>query len=1118
MSKRTVLLSTLILLFIAVSAAAAPATARQAQTMVQGWLKTDMQPLGAALGRGVLNVETFSDDNAQPVYYVVYLQPSGFIIVPADDMVEPIIGFADDGTYDPSSDNPLGALVSNDLPNRIAAARNLQTAQAQAQSLNEQQRIFQKLSAEAQTKWSDLLAMDGTPTLLGMSSISDVWVAPLTASTWGQTTVCGLTCYNYYTPGNYACGCVATAMAQLLRYHQQPATYTWSNMPLQPDCNITLTQRQAIGALCYDAAESIDTVYDPGGTWAYIWKVREALPYQFGYDNAIHAWNNNNDIGSGLINIVNPNLDADHPVILGIYQTGSGMGHAVLADGYGYNYSTLYHHINMGWDGYDDAWYNLPNVDCSYPGPFNNVTECIYNVFFNESGEIISGRVTDELSGEGISGAEVTALRSGGGTYNATTNSNGIYALWGIPSASTYTVSVTKDGYTFTPSSEGVSTGTSTHQQAVSGNRWGIDFEGSGSSPDAYCSASGSCDEYISEVEIGDIDNTSDCSGYANYTGISTQISGTSHIKVYNGNGYSSDKCGIWIDWNQDKIFDHPGELVLDSSGTGPYESDITVPVDANDGYTRMRIRIQYSGTLNPCGETSYGEVEDYNLIVIPDGDCNIVTIGTGSTEWTYPMHTYFHDSRTQVIYLANEIGPAGIITTLALDVATLPDITMNNWTIRMKHTALSSYSTYNLQNTGWTTVYQKDETVGSTGWITFDFDTPFVYNGSDNLLIDFSHNNNDYLNNGQCNASNSEATRSLYAYSDSGYGDPLDWSGSSNPTVTGSNYIPNLKLTICRDNEAPQLSDGMVSPDSGEPDIDFYYYVNYYDPDNDTPAVKDVYINDTPYAMTLVSGTDSNGTYEYGPVSLSAGTHSYYFYFEDGAGGTARLPVSSSYTGPTVGQAGHKLTVTSSNPGSGVLITVTPSDSNADSNGITPFTRTYDHNTVVMLSAPLTADGNSFKQWQLNSVDSSNTLDVVVTMDANYTLTAQYEQILFSPMTIDLNRDGMPDFTDFSDFALSWADGLCQPPSWCQGRDFDHNGTVDKNDLQIFSEFWLWPVADIDLDSEVNFIDYAMLCDLWGQTACEFPDFCNGCDLDKSDVVDMNDLSQMTEYWLFGD
>ena len=43
-----------------------------------------------------------------------------------------------------------------------------------------------------------------------------------------------------------------------------------------------------------------------------------------------------------------------------------GGGHAVVADGYGYQHTTLYHHLNMGWNGFDDAWYNLPDVNATY--------------------------------------------------------------------------------------------------------------------------------------------------------------------------------------------------------------------------------------------------------------------------------------------------------------------------------------------------------------------------------------------------------------------------------------------------------------------------------------------------------------------------------------------------------------------------------------------------------------------------------------------------------------------------------------------------------------------------------------------------------------------------------
>ena len=73
---------------------------------------------------------------------------------------------------------------------------------------------------------------------------------------------------------------------------------------------------------------------------------------------------------------------------------------------------------------------------------------------------------------------------------------------------------------------------------------------------------------------------------------------------------------------------------------------------------------------------------------------------------------------------------------------STIPGQTLNNWTIRLKHTSLSSYTTASLDASGWTTVYQANQTISATGWVDFVFSTPFAYNGTSNLLIDFSHNN----------------------------------------------------------------------------------------------------------------------------------------------------------------------------------------------------------------------------------------------------------------------------------------------------------------------------------------------------------------------------------------
>ncbi len=136
-----------------------------------------------------------------------------------------------------------------------------------------------------------------------------------------------------------------------------------------------------------------------------------------------------------------------------------------------------------------------------------------------------------------------------------------------------------------------------------------------------YCDASGECDEYISNVTFGTINNSSSCDGYADYTSISTIVNlGESYdLTVTNGNYYPDDDLGVWIDWNIDGDFYDPGEKVVcavDNSGQGTYS--ITVPDDATLGETVMRVRIKYSGSDcgSPCGTTEYGEVEDYGIYI----------------------------------------------------------------------------------------------------------------------------------------------------------------------------------------------------------------------------------------------------------------------------------------------------------------------------------------------------------------------------------------------------------------------------------------------------------------------------------------------------------------------
>ena len=98
-----------------------------------------------------------------------------------------------------------------------------------------------------------------------------------------------------------------------------------------------------------------------------------------------------------------------------------------------------------------------------------------------------------------------------------------------------------------------------------------------------------------------------------------------------------------------------------------------------------------------------------------------------------------------------------------------------------------------------------------------------------------------------------------------------------------------------------------------------------------------------------------------------------------------------------------HSLTVASSNPGSGVAISVSPNDKSGIGNGTTQFTRTYNKNTSVTLTAPLTAGGNSFQKWQRDGVDWITNHSTNVVMDVDHTMTAVY--VTAPPSTVQLNN-----------------------------------------------------------------------------------------------------------------
>ena len=117
------------LLMIHTDSSAKPVNIAQAQKIVKGWLALDPDPLAASLSKQISHVRSFTNEKGELIYYVIELHPSGFVVVSADDLIEPIVAFTSTGRYDPSPESPLGALVSRDMAGRIDEAKVFQRSQ-----------------------------------------------------------------------------------------------------------------------------------------------------------------------------------------------------------------------------------------------------------------------------------------------------------------------------------------------------------------------------------------------------------------------------------------------------------------------------------------------------------------------------------------------------------------------------------------------------------------------------------------------------------------------------------------------------------------------------------------------------------------------------------------------------------------------------------------------------------------------------------------------------------------------------------------------------------------------------------------------------------------------------
>ena len=432
-------------------------------------------------GLGAPNGEVFSLVAGGAVAcHVVNLENGGFVITSGDDRDNVAIrGFSSSGNFDPEIDSPLkNLLLASATP--PSGGVSLSYGSAENAVFSKKDVDLSSLecgsSFEASSAWRKLLA----PSVLrayanGYSSVDDLCVAPFVKAKWNQGSYGGKPLYNYYTPNNYVCGCVATAMAQIMRHHEYPQTavsrvskyirvdgrlkylssyggvYEWDKMPCVPTSTIADGEREAIGKLTYDCGIAVGMEYYSSGSGAVVSDAAGAFTANFKYANAKYITGDYSNDGKTYYDVshytnkcrraIIANLNAGFPVLLGIREDLTN-GHAIVGDGYGYIGEDIYCHLNMGWGGYCDLWYQIPDIKNEYS--FNVLGTIVYNVFPSAGGEIVSGRVRDEY-GNPVAGADVKIV-SGSSSQTVKTGSTGVWAAI-VDASKAYGVSVEKSGY-----------------------------------------------------------------------------------------------------------------------------------------------------------------------------------------------------------------------------------------------------------------------------------------------------------------------------------------------------------------------------------------------------------------------------------------------------------------------------------------------------------------------------------------------------------------------------------------------------------------------------------------------------------------------------------------------
>ncbi len=352
---RLVAYAAIILMVIVGAGYAAPVGEREAGSAAANWARVK----GVGRGKGMPAIGEASPGlplygRGRRVGYLYEDAEAGFVVAGADDLLSPVLAYSEDTPFDP--DVPVAALFLESVAVRLGR--------------------LEKQGAGRNPRWEAMFEDGGD--VLGAGGR----LGPLLTSTWSQGNPYNQMCPEDPTHGDQrsVVGCVATATAQIMRFHGHPlrgvgshsyywprggidlyadfdTTYSWGDMPDRLTVSSPQAEIDAVAKLSYHCGVSVNMQYSATGSSASLNAARNALSNYFLYLPSSQYVYRRNYTDGEWFSVMDGEISASQPVLYGVF-TQSGGGHGIVLDGTD-DSGGMYVHLNMGWGGYSDGWYSI---------------------------------------------------------------------------------------------------------------------------------------------------------------------------------------------------------------------------------------------------------------------------------------------------------------------------------------------------------------------------------------------------------------------------------------------------------------------------------------------------------------------------------------------------------------------------------------------------------------------------------------------------------------------------------------------------------------------------------------------------------------------------------------